>query len=236
MPLDGRPVGPVEHGPRGQLGTVVADGHHRPAAVQDQGVEFAGDPPAADRGVGDQRQRLSREVVDHRQHPEAPAPGENVGNEVQRPALVGALGYRHRCPGAGGAFAAAPAPNAQPFLAVQPIELLGVHRHVLPRQQDAEPPISEPASLAGQVPQPLADLRCIHFCRPPYGLRVNIDQPAGAPLREAMVRHQTRSRRPTRRRRSQFFANRSFSAATSSIDSASSFFSRRFSSSRPFSR
>ncbi len=49
-------------------------------------------------------------------------------------------------------------------------------------------------------------------------------------------RHQT-PRRPTpRRRRAQFFARRSFSAAISSIDSASSFFSRRFSSSRLFRR
>src|SRR3546814_6874246 len=51
-----------------------------------------------------------------------------------------------------------------------------------------------------------------------------------------MLRHQAKGSFPPRRRPSQFFASRSFSAALSSIDSASSFFRRRFSSSSPFSR
>ena len=63
------------------------------------GVEFAGDPQTAHGGVGDQRQRLPLEVVNHGQHPKAPTPGEHVGNEVQRPALVGGPGVSSSVPG-----------------------------------------------------------------------------------------------------------------------------------------
>jgi hypothetical protein len=42
---------PFQHGARGQLGAVVADDHRRSAAPGDQRIEFAQDPPAADRGV-----------------------------------------------------------------------------------------------------------------------------------------------------------------------------------------
>ena len=52
-------------------------------------IQFAGDPHARQRGVGDQRQALPRAVVDHRQDAEAPAVEELIGDEVERPALVG---------------------------------------------------------------------------------------------------------------------------------------------------
>src|SRR3546814_14782645 len=65
---------------------------------------------------------------------------------------------------------------------------------------------------------------------------MHLDQPTGATLRETMLRHQAKGSLPPRRRPSQFLASRSFSAALSSIDSASRFFRRRFSSSSPFSR
>ena len=104
---------PREHGSTGQLAAVVADDAQRLAVEQDDGIEAPDDPLARDRRVGGQRQTLPRVIVDHRQ-------------EVERPALPGTVGNRHRLPRAGGALAAALAANAQPFLAVQPIELLVV--------------------------------------------------------------------------------------------------------------
>ena len=68
-----------------------------------------------------------------------------------------------------------------------------------------------------------------------HRLRIDLDQPAGPPLREAALRHQTEHSLPAGCGPDQFFPRRSFSAETSSIDSASSFFSRRFSSSSVFS-
>jgi hypothetical protein len=83
------------------------------------------------------------------------------------------------------------APNGQSFLAIEPIELLVVHRDPFPRQQDAEPAVAEAPALAGQVAQPLADLRRIRQRRSPHRLRVHCDQPAGVALGEAVRRHQT---------------------------------------------
>lgn len=122
------------------------------------------------------------------------------------------------------------------FLTIQPQQLLVVHGDPLPRQQDAEPPVAEAPALAGTVAQPLTDLGRVGLRLPPHGLRVDRDQPAGPPLREALLRHQAQRGGPACRRRSLFFLSRSLSADTSSIDSASSYFSRLFSSSSDFSR
>ena len=59
-------------------------------------------PLAGDRRVGHGRQALPRHVVDDVQHPEAPAAGELVVHEVQRPAGVGAGLDQDRRAGADG--------------------------------------------------------------------------------------------------------------------------------------
>jgi hypothetical protein len=96
------------------------------AAPRDQSIELAHDPPAADRAVDGQGERLAREVVHDRQNPEPPAPGQHVGGEVERPALVCGLRDGDRCARAGGPLAATSATNGQPFFAIQPVELLVV--------------------------------------------------------------------------------------------------------------
>jgi hypothetical protein len=69
------------------------------AAPRDQSIELAHDPPA---------------------------PGQHVGGEVERPALVCGLRDGDRCARAGGPLAATSATNGQPFFAIQPVELLVV--------------------------------------------------------------------------------------------------------------
>jgi hypothetical protein len=54
-------------------------------------AEFAGDPNARDRSVGDERQALAAAVVDHNQDAHAAAVDELVGYEVERPTFVGRL-------------------------------------------------------------------------------------------------------------------------------------------------
>ena len=88
VPGDAGPVGPARIARAGELGAVVADDQLRHAAPGHERVELARHPPPDERGVGHQRQALAGEVVDHGQDAEAPAAGERVGDEVERPALV----------------------------------------------------------------------------------------------------------------------------------------------------
>jgi hypothetical protein len=126
MPVEADTVGPRQHGPRGEFRAIVADDHRRHAVPCNQTVELACDPPAADRGVGDRRQAPTGEVVHDRQNPEPPSPGQHIGDEVERPALVGCLRQGDRCARAGCALAATAAANRQALLAIEPVQLLVV--------------------------------------------------------------------------------------------------------------
>lgn len=92
VPFDIGLLAPPQDRHGGQLSAVVGDDRVRPAAPADDGIHLAHDTKSQPRGVGDQRQALPRVVVDHGQHPEATAVGESVGDEVQAPSGVGAIG------------------------------------------------------------------------------------------------------------------------------------------------
>jgi hypothetical protein len=72
--------------------------------------------------------RASASRVSRRPSPdqEPPAPGQHVGDEVERPALVCCLREGDRRARAGGSLAATSAAKGQAFLAIQPVELLVV--------------------------------------------------------------------------------------------------------------
>jgi hypothetical protein len=152
VPVQASPVGPRQNGARGELRTIVADDRRRHAATGNQKVEFARDPHAGDRGVGNRRQALAGEVVDHHQDAQAPG-GQAIRDEVERPALVWRLRHSQRRPRAGRTLAAAAAAHRQALLPVQPLQLLMGHDHALALEQDPEPPIAEAAPLAGERAQ-----------------------------------------------------------------------------------
>jgi hypothetical protein len=58
------------------------------AAINRQPIEFAGDPSAGDRSVGDKRQALAHAIIDRDQDAHATAIHELVGNEVDWPTFV----------------------------------------------------------------------------------------------------------------------------------------------------
>ena len=89
---------PGEHGVRGELGAVIGDDHAGLAAPGDKRRELARDAPARDRGVGDRRQALLGDVVEDVQDAKAPAAGELVVDEVDRPACVRAAPARGAAP------------------------------------------------------------------------------------------------------------------------------------------
>ena len=69
--------------------------------------------------------------------------GQRVGDEVEAPAVVGILRFRHRCSHAERPLAAVALAQRQPFLAKEPVEFLPVHRHAFALQQKVQPAIAE---------------------------------------------------------------------------------------------
>ena len=151
-----RPIGEAQDGVRGELGAVVADDHARPAARGDERLELARDPQPGERCVGDQGEAFPRAVVDHGQDPEAPAIGHLVGDEVERPALVGRHRDQHRRSRAHRPLAAAAAAHGQLLLAIDAEQPLVVDHMALSPQQHVQTPIPEAPSLMGDRLHPLA--------------------------------------------------------------------------------
>jgi hypothetical protein len=68
-------------------------------------------------------------------------------NKVQAPALVGPIWHQHWSPRAQSPFATAALANLKLLLAIEPPELLDVHRDPLALQHHVDTPIAKPASL-----------------------------------------------------------------------------------------
>ena len=188
MPFDAALLLPAEHDVRSELAAVVADDHAGIASARRYPVQLAGDPQARQRGVGDRGQALTGEVIDHRQNAEAPALDQRVRDEVQGPALVRPLRQGHRRAGAQSPLPAAPLPDHQPLLAIEPVELLVVQHGPLPAEQDVQPPVAEAPAQARQLPQPRPDRPVIRPLRDiPVRLRMQPHQPAPAALRVASL-------------------------------------------------
>jgi len=151
MPLDPSIAGPGKHRIRGKLGAIVADDHLRRASLGNQIDQLTDHPPARDRRVDHCSQAFARHVIDDVEHPETTAGGKLVVNEVQAPALVGERQHRRGGPRANGAPSALPAPDRQPFFAIEPLSPLAVDRDAVAAEQDVQPPIAEPPALLRQL-------------------------------------------------------------------------------------
>jgi hypothetical protein len=90
VPVKAGAVGPRQDGARGQARTIVADDRRRRPTPGNEPIELARDACPGDRGVGDRRQALAREVVDHDQDPEGPG-GKAAREKVERPVLIRCL-------------------------------------------------------------------------------------------------------------------------------------------------
>ena len=97
---------------------------------------------------------LTSEVIDDREDAEAAAVGERIRQEVEAPALIGSLWERQRRPGPERPLAATAATDLEPFLPVEPAQLLVVHADALPRQQDVQAPIATAPANGRQLAQP----------------------------------------------------------------------------------
>src|SRR6185437_10491152 len=236
VPFDPRFLRPAEDRHAGELRAVVADDRQGLAAPSDDGIEFAADAQARERGIGHQGQALSREVVHHREDTEPAAVAELVAQEVQRPALVRPLWDRQRNPCSQRSFASTTPADLQAFVAIEASQLLVVHVCPLAADQDQQTPVAEPAADGGKLAQPGAQDRIVgpHAAIPHRG-PIRCDHLARPALAHLIGLAEMGHSLPPHNGRHHFFELRSFSIATSSIVSASSFFSLRFSSSSAFS-
>ena len=122
MPVDAVLGAPGEDGVRGQLGSVIRYDHGWLAPPFDQCRQFPGHPLARYRGVGHGRQTFPRHVVDDVEDAEAPATGELVVHEVERPAGIYLGLDQDRRPHAD-STPPGPAPaHRQTFLAIEPVD------------------------------------------------------------------------------------------------------------------
>ncbi len=232
MPLDADVAGPGKHRVRRQFGSVVADDHRRFAKFGDQIGQLAHDPPARNRRVHHRPEALARHVIDDVEDAEPSAGDQLVVHEVQAPALVGERQHRRGRPCANRAPSSLPARDCQPFLAVEPLDLLAVDRDAVPAQQDVQTPMAEPPALLRQLTQTRPQVAIICPTRTiPHARAIRSDNRACPPLAHPQRCLEMRDRLSLRGGRHHFFDSRSFNPALSSIVSASSRLSRAFSSS-----
>ena len=119
VPAGATLVSPAQDRIRRQLGAVVADNGAGLAASTDHIVQLAGNTPARDRAIGDERQALPSAVIDDCQDAEAPAIDQLVVNEVEAPALIRHQRHLDRPPGSQRPLASTAPAHAQPLLPVE---------------------------------------------------------------------------------------------------------------------
>src|SRR6185295_6617533 len=126
-----------------------------------------------------------------------------------------------------------PNAHAQSLLAIQPIDPLVIGRASGLRQHCRQTPIAEAHSLRRQFFQSLTQIAVsLRSLRPiAMGRSCQLHQPAGVPFAHLVLLHGVTRGCPKSRRLYQFFARTSLSARLSSVSSATTCFSFRFSSS-----
>jgi len=144
---------------------------------------------------------------------------------------------RHWCPGAERPLAATTPAHLQAFVAVQAAQLLVVLDDTLEAQQGVQPPITEATAQPSQISQSGSHRPVVRAqASVPHRAAVLADRIARPPLAHLEALAQVRRGLPSGSGRHHFLEATSFNIALSSIASASSFFSRRFSSSNAFRR
>src|SRR6267378_3237098 len=161
---------------------------------------------------------------------------QRASPSAHAPALIG-LGRRVEllAPGRGDALADA-APHDEPLLAVEAVDQLVIDGPALAPELLVQHPVAVARSLRRQLAEVLAQLRVLHpLAAVPTGRACQLDDAAGAPLADTEVRLEKTRSLAACGGRHHFFALIAFSIWLSRVRSATMCFSRRFSSSSPFS-
>ncbi|AEG07173.1 hypothetical protein ACVMB3_005227 [Sinorhizobium meliloti] len=217
------------------FGAVVRDNHAGFASPFNQCRQFASNTTARDRRIWDCRQAFARDVVDHIEDAKAPAAGELIVDEIQRPACIGLCCDQDRRTRADSTTPGLPLAHGKTFLAIEPVDAIDTGRLTISPKQNEQASVAEAPPLIGEI----AQLRSQLQLRRSTGsitdrLAVGRYDLAGPPFRKPHCDLQMRDGFTLGGRPYHFFPRSSRRAATSSICSASSFFSLAFSSSSAF--
>lgn len=189
LQLHARGLGPAVQGLAGELRAVVGADDSRTFALGPQPLQHPGHALAGQRVIRFQAGTAAVPQVHDRQHPEPPAILQAVAHEVHGPLLVR--------PGRSGRYHAQMArplattlePQRQPFLPVDALHPLVVHRPAFPAQQDVQPRAAKAPALLGQLPKADTQVRVgVRGQAAPVGPPVELDQTAGPPLGIAVRR------------------------------------------------
>lgn len=102
--------------------------------------------------------RLSgEEVVDDREHPEAPAIGEAVRDEVHRPRMVRRRRQGDRRSNARRTLTSTALPDRKALLAIKTPKPFVIHHAPLPGQQEMQAPIAEATPCTKSAVKDMAD-------------------------------------------------------------------------------
>jgi hypothetical protein len=189
-----------------------------PADAATNFMSAAGTPPAPPSAV--ETQRASAHT---KEKPDMETATQDAG--------VGPRRLRQRDPRVSGAFGALHGTHLQPLVAIQAIHPLGVYPPAFAPQQHRQPPVSVSDSGPGQLPQPHPQLGLgIAPALIPIDPARDADQPARALLAQLVALANLAHQLAPRHGLQAFFDSTSCSMCLSSVRSATSVFSFRFSS------
>src|SRR5215471_16025066 len=102
--------------------------------------------------MGVNAQALPRVLIDYRENAEPPAVGELITHQIHAPALVGPYRLRQGNPAVRGPFGTLASSHLQTFLAIQPINALGIDDPPFAPQPHRQPAVAVSHSAPSQVP------------------------------------------------------------------------------------
>src|SRR5215470_19914194 len=220
-----------------EFGAVVDRNARRRTARLHEPIENRDHARADQGGIDLDGQTFTCEDILHRQDPDAPTVVQAIGHEVHTPPLIwaGRCGGTH--PELAGALPPAVHPHAELLGAVQPIRLLVIDGPALSAKQDVQAPIAEARARRGQLPQPHPQRGQVPPLRAVVeGRAIALDDVARSPCGYPKRRYQIARHLAPPGGPQAFFWRTSWSMALSSVRSATTCFSRRFSSSSCLTR
>src|ERR1051325_2446867 len=226
---------PRQKTPARKLRPVVAANRFRRSALRHNLPQIPRHSPTRKSAIRFQRQTFSRVHVDHAQHAKLPSALRRIMHKIQCPLLGRSRHHRSRNTRSPQPFSPLP-PDQQPRFPVHAIHFLVVHVQAFFFQLQLQAPVSPLRLLPRRFQQARAQLFVVPPARIPLARLRHVQQLADPPLAHQKLAPQPAHFLLAFYELHPFFSITAFSISLSRLKSATSFFSRPFSSSSCRSR